>query len=127
MVVVGLFVALSCVLLVFDIQRLDSVLKRDHTLDTHLSAWSKHLKLRYVLQRLLVQTVSLVVVLLVNILYVYGVVFGGLSASGQFLLAVALGLFKLLWQHVFVTRAISWIAGNHDERTRCRIFSSGIA
>ena len=79
------------------------------------TAASTSINLTNALQRALLQTFSLVVLMLVNVFYVYGLLFGNLSLGAQLVAEAALGLLKVFWQQYFVPYGMSAIAKNHDD------------
>lgn len=69
------------------------------------------------LQRLLLQLISVVVVLTVNVGYVYVLLSNHLPVTQVVLLQVAMGSFKLLWKYLYINRASVTLFRKYEDIT----------
>lgn len=93
------------------------IVKKLHkfTIDKSTQPIQVRVKRTNILQRLLLQMISVVVVLAVNIFYVYVLLSNQLPLPQVILLQIAMGTFKLLWKNVYIKRfSVAWIRKYED-------------
>ena len=80
-----------------------------------------------VLQRLLVQFVSVCVVVTINAIYVLSFIFWELTPLQLSFVEAGLGLFKLLWKEFYIKRVVQWIAEQHTDISTAGVLSHELA